>query len=131
MPGKAKHPDHSRSLFVASGIKRECTRSTAMDSTIFTCLTILRSPFLGTPSSTEALHRSMQHTHSTDLLSGYLDRELGPVETFRVECQLASCRRCQEIYAMYQRLNIRLRRAFLCVEAPEYLAERIRILSRN
>ncbi|WP_413195027.1 anti-sigma factor family protein [Pararobbsia alpina] len=73
----------------------------------------------------------MRHAHNTDLLSGYLDRELGPAETFRVECQLASCRRCQEIYATYQKLNIRLRTAFLCVDAPEDLEERLRALAKK
>ncbi|WP_459710297.1 anti-sigma factor family protein [Paraburkholderia sp. 2C] len=73
----------------------------------------------------------MRHTHRSDLLSGYLDRELGPVETFWVEYQLATCKRCQEIYAVYEGLNMRLRSAYLCVEVPEELAERIRALSRN
>lgn len=68
----------------------------------------------------------MQHAHNTDLLSGYLDHELEPAETVRVESQLANCTQCQEIYAQYQRLNIRLRAAFLCVEIPEALAERLR-----
>lgn len=73
----------------------------------------------------------MQHTHRTDLLSGYLDRELGPVETFWVEYHLAGCKHCQEIYAAYKRLNIRVRSAYLSVEVPEELAERIRALSGN
>jgi anti-sigma factor RsiW len=73
----------------------------------------------------------MQHAHRTDLLSGYLDRELSPVETLQVERQLASCERCQEIYTQYEQINIRLRRAYLRVKAPTGLAERILALSKS
>jgi anti-sigma factor RsiW len=72
----------------------------------------------------------MQHAHRIDLLSGYLDRELSPVETLQVERQLAACKRCQEIYAQYEQINIRLRRAYLRVKAPEGLVERILALSK-
>jgi anti-sigma factor RsiW len=71
----------------------------------------------------------MLHPHRTDLLSAYLDHELGPLETSQVECQLASCEICQEIYTLYEWLNVRLRGACLCVSAPKELADRIRAFS--
>lgn len=73
----------------------------------------------------------MPHAHRTDLLSGYLDRELSPVEALLVEHQLASCKRCQEIYTQYEQINIRLRLAYLRVKAPKGLAERILALSKS
>jgi anti-sigma factor RsiW len=71
----------------------------------------------------------MLHAHRIDFLSAYLDRELGPLEASQVECQLASCELCQEIYTLYEWLNVRLRGACLCVSAPKELADRIRAFS--
>ena len=68
----------------------------------------------------------MDHEHASEVLSGYLDQELGLSEALEFERHLAGCEQCQEVYAQHRQLSAQLKQPGLRVEAPKELAMRIK-----
>jgi anti-sigma factor RsiW len=67
----------------------------------------------------------MDHDRALEMLSGYLDQELGLSESLEFERHLADCEQCQKIYMEQCELSAQLKQAGMRVEAPRELVARI------
>lgn len=67
----------------------------------------------------------MDHKEAIELLSAYLDQELGVSDAIGVERHLASCSECQQEYSKLSEVSAQLKTHAAYFKAPSYLAQRI------